>query len=131
MNYLQGFKKRLKSISKRYEFYCFYALRIGNKGVQDRFHDFDIRSIWNMVCPIYAIRKVCFAITWLKEWFYIINKIYHISNTPGTKFMKFGLKYSNLHFKKYKIIKFEPTWDWLEPSLESLQRIHVKYCGFL
>ena len=39
--------------------------------------------------------------------------------------MKFGLKCSNLHFKKNKTIKFEPTWDWLEPSLESLQRIHV------
>ena len=24
-----------------------------------------------------------------------------------------------------KTIKFEPTWDWIEPSLESLQRIHV------
>ena len=40
--------------------------------------------------------------------------------------MKFDLKCPNLHYKKYKTIKFEPTWDWLEPSLESLQRIHVK-----
>ena len=52
-------------------------------------------------------------------------RVYRISNTPGTKLMKFGLKCSNLHFKKNKTIKFEPTWDWLEPSLESLQRIHV------
>ena len=56
--------------------------------------------------------------------------MYRISNTPGTKFMKFGLKCSNLHFKKNKTIKFEPTWVWLEPSLESLQRIHVKYILF-
>ena len=27
--------------------------------------------------------------------------------------MKFGLKCFNLHFKKNKPIKFEPTWDWL------------------
>ena len=59
--------------------------------------------------------------------FYYINRVYCILNTPGTKFMKFGLKWSNLHFKRYKAIKFEPTWDWLESSLEPLQRIHVKY----
>ena len=56
--------------------------------------------------------------------------MYHISNTPGTKFMKFGQKCSNFHIKKNKTIKFEPTWDWLEPSLESLQRIHVKDIWF-
>ena len=36
------------------------------------------------------------------------------------------MKCSNLHSKKNKTIKFEPRWDSLEPSLESLQRIHVK-----
>ena len=41
------------------------------------------------------------------------------------------MRCSNLHFKKDKIIKFEPTWDWLEPSLESLQRIHVKLTGVI
>ena len=40
--------------------------------------------------------------------------------------MKFGQKCSNFHLKKNKTIKFEPTWDWLEPSLQSLQRTHVK-----
>ena len=32
-----------------------------------------------------------------------------------------------MHSKMNKTIKFEPTWDWLEPSLESLKRIHVKH----
>ena len=40
--------------------------------------------------------------------------------------MKFSLKCPNLYFKKNKTIKFEPTRDWLGPSLESLQRFHVK-----
>ena len=39
------------------------------------------------------------------------------------------MKCSNLHFKKNKTIKFEPTRDWLEPFLESLQRIHLNRSG--
>ena len=38
--------------------------------------------------------------------------------------MKFGLKCSSLHVKKHKTMKFQSTWNWLETSLESLQRIH-------
>ena len=42
---LLGFKKSLKSISKWFECYCFYAFSLQNKAVQDQFHDFDFRSI--------------------------------------------------------------------------------------
>ena len=43
------------------------------------------------------------------SFFYIIMAIYiyRISNTPGTKLMNFGLKYSILHLKMDKTIKFE------------------------
>ena len=79
------------------------------------------------VFEIYGIHNLCYrnGVFTINEWFYYINRVYRISNTPGTKFTKLGLKYSYLHFKKNKTIKFEPTWDWLEPSLEALQRIHV------
>ena len=58
--------------------------------------------------------------------FYNINRVYRISNTPGTKFVKFDLRWrSILHFKMYKTIKFERIFFSLEPFLESLQDVHV------
>ena len=103
--------------------HVFIRFKMQNGAFQAKFYEFGSRGIWGTIYPIYVIKPL---ILWQKHHFYNINRVYCISNTPGTKFMKFGLKYSNSHFKKYKIIKFEPTWDWLEPSLESLQRIHVK-----
>ena len=41
--------------------------------------------------------------------------------------MKFGLKCSILNIKMNKIIKFERLYFLLEPFLESLQDVHVKY----
>ena len=48
-----------------------------------------------------------------------------ISNTPGTKFIKFGLKCPILHFKMDKTIKFEHIFFSLETFLGSLQQINV------
>ena len=48
------------------------------------------------------------------------------TNTPGTKFIKFGLKCPILHFKMDKTIRFERIFFSLETFLESLQEIHVK-----
>ena len=56
---------------------------------------------------------------------------YRISNTPGTKFIKLGLKCSFLHFEMDKTIKFERIFFSLEPFLESLQEVHVKYVTFV
>ena len=54
------------------------------------------------------------------------NRVYRISNTPGTKIMKFGMKCFILHFKMEKTIKFECIFFSLETFLESLQQINVK-----
>ena len=54
------------------------------------------------------------------KWMVLLhNWAYCISNTLGTKFMKFGLKYTILYFKTDKTICI---WNFLEP----LQEIHVK-----
>ena len=52
--------------------------------------------------------------------------VFRISNTPGTKFIKFGLKCPILHFEMDKTIKFERIFFSLEHFLESLQEIRVK-----
>ena len=51
----------------------------------------------------------------------LTSRIYHIS--------KFGLKYSILHFKMNKTIKFERIFFSLEPFLESLEDVHVNNYG--
>ena len=45
---------------------------------------------------------------------------------PWNQIFKIGLEMSHFVFKN-QIIKFEPIWNRLEASLESLQKIHVKY----
>ena len=50
------------SISKRYEFYCFYAFRIGNKGVQDQFHDFE----YGVFHSVISMSTQCYI--WPLQW---------------------------------------------------------------
>ena len=72
--------------------------------------------------PNFCIKSL---ILWQNITFYYINRVYRISNTPGTKFVKYGLRCSILHFKLNKTIKFERIFFSLEPFLESLQDVHV------
>ena len=85
-------------------------------------------EIWHTLFK-YVIKIVLLP---LNEWFYYMNRVYRISNTPGTKSLKFGLKCSILHFKMDKTIKFERTFFFqffsLKTFLESVQDIHVNYC---
>ena len=119
--YLRLFQNTFWNETEGCSQYSSVAAEIG--AIQAKFHEFGSRGIWDTVYHIYVVKSL---VLWQNKSFYYINRVYRILNTPGTKFMKFGLKCSNLHFKKNKTIKFEPTWDWFEPSLESLQRIHVK-----
>ena len=128
MCYLQGFKKSLNSISKGFEFYCFYAFRMSNKATLDKFHEFGSRSIGDMVDIIYVIKPLLF---WKNYLLYSINREYYISNTPWTKVMKLVLNSFILHSKCIDTIKFVPFWNWLEPFLEYLQKIHVNILGSL
>ena len=115
--------KSLKSISKWFKFYCFYAFRMSNKATLDKFHEFGSRSIGDMVDIIYVIKPLLF---WKNYPLYSINRAYYISNTPWTKVMKLVLNSFILHSKCIDTIKFVPFWNWLEPFLEYLQKIHVK-----
>ena len=54
-----------------------------------------------MVYPIFVIKPL---ILWKKHYFYNRSRVFHIANTPGTKFVKFGLKCSILHFKMNKTL---------------------------
>ena len=81
-----------------------------------------------MIYPIYVVKSL---ILWQNKPFYCINRAHYISNTPGTKFMKFGLKCPILHFKMDKTIGFKRIFFSLETFLESLQEIHVKKFQFL
>ena len=75
-----------------------------NGAFQVKFYEFGSRGIWDTVYLIY-VRKPLILLQ--KHHFYNINKVYHISNTPGTKFMKIGLKCSILQFEMNKTIIFE------------------------
>ena len=92
-----------------------------------KFHEFGSRGIWDTIYPIYVVKSL---ILWQNKPFYCINWAHYISNTPGTKFMKFGLKYPNLHFKKYKTIKVEPTWDCLNLLLNPYTEFMLNKTAF-
>ena len=97
MNFLQGFKRRLKSISCRFEFYCFILFKMQIRSFLAKYHEFGSRGIWNTIYPIYVLEW--YILPW-NEWFYYINREYRISNTPETKFMKFGQKLLQFAFWK-------------------------------
>ena len=96
---------------------------MSNKATLDKFHEFGSRSIGDMVDIIYVIKPLLF---WKNYLLYSINRAYYISNTPWTKVMKLVLNSIILYSKCIDTIKFVPFWNWLEPFLEYLQKIHVK-----
>ena len=64
---------------------------------------------------------VCSAIKWLvllHKYLQIGHVVSQIPLEPNSWYL--AKKWSNLYFQKFKTIKFEPKWDWLESSLESL-----------
>ena len=97
---------------------------MSNKATLDKFHEFGSRSIGDMVDIIYVIKPLLF---WKNYLLYSINRAYYISNTPWTKVMKLVLNSIILYSKCIDTIKFVPFWNWLEPFLEYLQKIHVNW----
>ena len=81
-NSLQGFKKRLKWISYRFEFYWFLCDKIQNEVFLEHFYWVGFRATWDITCMVYVIKSLfC-----LKGWqFHNIKQICIISWCPETK----------------------------------------------
>ena len=94
-----------------------------NGTFQAKFYEFGSRGIWDTVYPIYVIKPLILR---QNPHFYYINRIYRISNTPGTKFIKYGLKCSILHFKLDKTIKFERIFFHLSLFLNPYRKFVLK-----
>ena len=83
-----------------FEFYRLIYCEMQNGTFQAKFYEFGFRLQIRYVIsyPIYLIKPL---ILWQKHHFYNINRVYWNSNTPGTKFVKYGLKVEMLHFAFY------------------------------